>query len=145
MYKEPDLKDKFLCAIFYVCPFLAVGSLLFYLVSFTPLLYFMLSNAKKWNIKDFVKYHCLQAALLNMIIFFLPDLFNLLASFLLMVLDYLVIFENSVNLLTQLKEIIISLYYVLIRVLAVYAMVWTLRGKYTYIPPISQAVNQLLR
>ena len=159
MYNIPDMKEKFLCALLYSCPFLARGSLAYLLISFAPVIYIVYCNYKKIYIKDFVKYHCFQALILNMIIFFLPDLFNLLISFFANLLQIVLLTISSANLpeeiaigandfvktIDQMKNFILQIYQTLILVLTLYAIVWTARGKYTYIPPVSQAVNQLLR
>ena len=159
MYNIPDQKEKFLCAALYLCPLLASGSLIFLVVSFAPILYFLYTNAKKITMKDFVKYHCFQAVLLNMILFFLPGLFGLLISTLANLFEILMlslsslglpesIAANGNNLIASIAKFYgyaVAIYSILIKVLALYAVVWTFRGKYTYIPPISQAVNQILR
>ena len=162
MYNIPDTKEKILCATLYVCPFLAQSSLLFMLISFSPIIYFIYARSRNINMKDFIKYHCFQAVLLNMILFFLPDLFALLVSFLANIFEIIIVSISSLNLgefvhglivsmrsfianIGQITMLILTIYAVLTKVLALYAIVWTFRGKYTYIPPISQAVNQLLR
>ena len=159
MYNIPDMKEKLLCAMLYICPFLARGSLAYLLISFAPVIYIVFCNYRKVYLKDFVKYHCFQALILNMIVFFLPDLFNLLINFLQNLLNVFFVALSSANLpeeislsinnffstVEQMKVFILGIYQTLILVLSLYAMVWTARGKFTYIPPVSQAVNQLLR
>ena len=162
MYNIPDTKEKILCSVLYICPLLPQSSLIFLLISFSPIVYFIYARSRNLHLKDFIKYHCFQAVLLNMVIFFLPDLFHLLVSFLANIFELIVISLNSLplpefvknliassgNLIDALQEftlVLLGFYSVLIKVLAIYAAVWTFRGKYTYVPPISQAVNQLLR
>jgi hypothetical protein len=155
MYNIPDTKDKVLCSLLYAGIFIPF-------ITLAPIAWILIANLRKIYLKEFVKYHCFQAVLFNMIIFFLPGLFDLLISFIGNILELFVVSANSMNLpeqiqsifvssenlvqmLTQFKTLVLGLYSVLIRVLTLYAVAWTLRGKYTYIPPISQAVNQLLR
>jgi len=105
----------------------------------------LISNIKNLPMKDFVRYHCYQAILFNMIAGFLPQLLGLVVSFIANLLSLLVIFQNSANLLVQATGTIIAVYWLLVKGAAIYAIVWTLRGRFTYLPPISQAVNLLLR
>lgn len=138
MANTASTKDKVLCAALYTGLFINF-------MTIVPLAWIIISNIRKIYLKDFVKYHCYQAVLFNMIIFFLPNLFTLLIGFLGNLLSLLVIFDNSVSVINVLAEWILKVYYILIKVIAIYGIVWTLRGRYTYIPPISQAVNHLLR
>ena len=133
-----DTKDKILCAILYAGIFVN-------LITWVPVIWIIVANIRGIHLKDFIKYHCYQAVLFNMIVFFLPGLFDLLLSFVSNILDLFVIFANSVELLKNLNTFTLQIYSILVRVLSVYAIVWTARGKYTYIPPISQAINLLLR
>ena len=88
-----------------------------------------------------------------MLIFFLPNAFDLLLSFTVNLLDILFaiipltkLFSDgsSLNLL-GIKSFILENYFIFIRILSFYAIIWTLRGKYTNIPPLSQAINHFLR
>lgn len=138
MYRNPDIKDKFICAAFYASIFVPI-------LSWAPIIWIIYSNIKKVYLKDFIKYHCYQAFLFSMIGFFLPSLFDLVISLVLNLLDLFSVFANSILLLGEFKAWILKIYFVLLRVAALYAIVWTARGKFTYLPPISQAVNLLLR
>jgi len=138
MKNTPTAKDKIMCSILYTSYFIP-------LISFVPIVWIIIANIKKIYLKDFIKYHCYQAVLLNMIIFFLPSLFSLIINFLSNALGLFSIFENSVALLGFLGKNFLEFYTYFIQLLALYAVLWTLRGKYTYIPQISQAVNYLLR
>jgi hypothetical protein len=138
MVNIPTTKDKILCSVLYSSYFIP-------LMTFVPIIWIIVSNIRKIYQKDFVKYHCYQAVLLNMIIFFLPSFFSLLISFLSNFLGIFTIFENSISLLGYLSQTLLQAYNLLAQVLTIYAIIWTLRGKYTYIPKISQAINYLLR
>jgi hypothetical protein len=138
MKNIPTAKDKIICSILYTSYFIP-------LISFVPIAWIIIANIKKIYLKDFIKYHCYQAVLLNMIIVFLPSLFSLIVNFVSNALGLFSIFENSVALLEFLGKNFLEFYSYFIQLLALYAVLWTLRGKYTYIPQISQAVNYLLR
>ncbi len=137
-YSLPNTKDKIICAALYT-------GLFFPLMTWVPIAWIVVSNIKKSYLKDFVKYHCYQAILFNMIALFLPQLFSLLINFLSTLLSLLVIFDNSILLLKSFTAWFIEIYFIFIKVVAVYAIIWTARGRFTYMPPISQAVNLLLR
>jgi hypothetical protein len=138
MRNIPTLGDKLICASLYTGLFIPV-------LSWVPILWIIIANLRKSYMKDFNKYHCYQAVLFNMIAFALPKIFELLVEFLANLLSITVIFENTASILVGSANWIIPYYYVLIKIIAIYAIIWTIRGRYTEIPFISQAVNQLLR
>lgn len=155
MYNNPDTKDKVLCAVLYTGIFLPY-------ITLAPIIWIVFANIKKIHLKEFVKYHCFQAVLFNMIIFFLPGFFDLVISFLGNLFGIVIVAANSINFpepinslilstegfstaLLQFKNFVLGIYMIFAHVLTFYAVIWTARGKYTYIPPISQAVNQILR
>ncbi len=133
-----EFKDKFLCAICYLGSFIP-------LLAWFPLIWLVINNVRKVYVKEFVRYHCYQSILFNMIILFLPSLFRLLTDFLINLLDLMVIFANTIVLIKALQGFVLKIYFFAIPILSLYAVIWTFRGKYTYLPPISQAVNSLLR
>lgn len=146
MYKVPTLQDKILCAILYAGLFVP-------LITYLPIIWIIVARLKKIYLKEFVLYHCYQALLFNMLIFFLPNAFDLLLSFTVNLLDILFaiipltkLFSDgsSLNLL-GIKSFILENYFIFIRILSFYAIIWTLRGKYTNIPPLSKAINHFLR
>ncbi len=134
----PSIRERIISAVFYTAFF-------FLPMALGPLICLLIVNLRRIYIKDFFKYHCYQAMLFNMIIFLLPQIFSLLVEFLITILNLLVIFANSAGLLADFKNFILQTYEILIAVVVIYAIVWTARGKFTYLPPISQAVNLLLR
>jgi hypothetical protein len=138
MRNIPTLGDKLICASLYTGLFIPV-------LSWVPILWIIIANLRKSYMKDFNKYHCYQAVLFNMIAFALPKIFELLVEFLANLLSITVIFENTASILIGSANWIIPYYYVLIKIIAIYAIIWTIRGRYTEISFISQAVNQLLR
>jgi len=138
MGSAPDLKDKLICAALYSGIFIPV-------MSWVPILWIIFVNVRKSYMKDFVKYHCYQAILFNMIAFALPQILKLLADFIANILSITVIFENSAPILVGMVTWFIGIYFIFIKVVALYAIIWTARGRFTYMPPISQAVNLLLR
>jgi hypothetical protein len=138
MKNIPQIQDKVGCSILYLGYF-------FSLATFVPIIWLIIANLRKIYLKDFVKYHCYQAILFNMIIFFFPDFFRLIVSFLSNLLGIFSIFDNSISLLEYLSKSFLVIYLYFVQILSLYAIIWTLRGKYTYIPKISQAVNYLLR
>lgn len=137
----PTVTEKLICAFFYAAIFLTFIPF----ITWLPLVWILIINIRRLPAKDFVKYHCYQALLFNMIALFLPQLLVLLISFLSNLLSIFAVFDGTITLLNSLTVWILSVYYIVIKIAAVYAAIWTLRGKFTYLPPISQAVNMLLR
>lgn len=138
MSRNPEMKDRIICAWLYTGVFCSA-------LCWVPIIWVLFYNIKKIPMRDFVKYHCYQSILFNMICFALPDMLKLITEFIANLLSITVIFENSASLLVSLVNWIIGVYHIIIKVIAVYGFVWTLRGRFTYLPPISQAVNLLLR
>ncbi len=143
LYSLPSVRDKLICAALYSSIFLPMDVGL--VVNFLPIVIIIYANIKKIYLKDFIKYHCYQAILFNMLVNFLPQLLSLLINFLTTLLSLFVIFNNSIVLIQSFTSWFINIYFIFIKVVAVYAIIWTTRGRYTYMPPLSQAVNLLLR
>jgi len=117
-----------------------------------PIIWLIVAHFRKDTLKDYVRYHCYQAILFNMITSFLPHLVALLVNFisnlisiLADIISILGFLENTAKLLVSFTEWFVGIYFILLQILIIYAVLWTLRSKFTYIPPISQAVNLLLR
>jgi hypothetical protein len=135
---QASLKDRIICAFLYSGVFLSF-------VNWIPLVWIIVAAIRKQYLPDFVKYHCYQAILFNMILGFLPELIKLLVSFTGNFLNLFGIFTKIIQYLNSFTNWFLGVYFIFIQILAVYAIVWTLRGRYTYVPPISQAINLLLR
>ncbi|MDA1020459.1 MAG: hypothetical protein O2962_02800 [Cyanobacteria bacterium] len=135
---QPKMRDKLICASFYTALFIP-------LISWVPIIWLVIVNVQKKHMRDFIKYHCYQAILFNMLMAFLPQLLTALINFTCTLLSMMVIFANSVTMLQSFNNWLINIYSMLIPFIALYAVIWTLRGKYTYMPPISQAINMMLR
>ncbi|MDA0772285.1 MAG: hypothetical protein O3C63_05020 [Cyanobacteria bacterium] len=135
---QPKMRDKLICASFYTAHFIP-------LISWVPIIWLVIVNVQKKHMRDFIKYHCYQAILFNMLMAFLPQLLTALINFTCTLLSMMVIFANSVTMLQSFNNWLINIYSMLIPFIALYAVIWTLRGKYTYMPPISQAINMMLR
>lgn len=135
---QVKLIDKIICASFYAAIFID-------LLTWVPLVWIIIASLRKQYLPDFIKYHCYQAILFNMITSFFPQLLRLLIKFITSLLDLFSIFANTISLLNTFTNWFVGVYFVFIQLVAVYAIIWTLRGRYTYVPPLSQAVNLLLR
>lgn len=134
----PDTKEKIFMGALYLGIFIP-------LLAWVPIIVLIVVNIRQISIKDFIRYHCYQALMFNMLVFFLPGLLTVLANFIGTFLSLFLIFDNSIALMNSLTGLLVNAYYILMQIAAVYALIWTLRGKYTYMPPISQAVNMMLR
>lgn len=134
----PTMRDKLICASFYTALFIP-------LISWVPIIWVVIANIQKKHMPDFIKYHCYQAILVNMLAYFLPQLLTLLIQFTSNLLSLMVIFDNSILLMNSFNAWFVSVYFIFIKLVAIYGILWTVRGKYTYMPPISQAINMMLR
>jgi hypothetical protein len=139
MYNNKPLTERILCSIGYL-------SFLVPLTGFIPLVWIILGNLRKVHMSEFAKYHCYQAVMFSMIIYFFPRLISLLLKILNSLLAVFGdIFIGTIGLLNTLSVIFFQAYFYAAAIVTVYAVVWTIRSKYTYMPPISQAVNSILR
>lgn len=134
----PNMKERLACSALYLGSFIP-------LIGWVPLVWIIVINVRKMHVKDFVKYHCYQSLLFNMVALFLPQLIGVLIEILSSFLDLFGFFGNTVALLNSGFSFIVPFYYLFIQIVSIYALIWTIRGKYTYLPPISQAINNLLR
>ncbi len=147
-YNIPSPKEKLFAASFYL-------GIFFSLLSWYPFIVILVINIRRIYVKDFLRYHAYQAMLLNMILTLVPNLIGLVISLL---SDILSLFGIHLSqLLSQLctwqitianQTIMFNLLYVyniFCLALGVYMIVWTARGRFTYLPPVSQAINYLLR
>lgn len=137
-FNAPNFKDKIFCSLMYLGTFIP-------LFIYYPFIWLIVANLKKIPNKDFVKYHLYQSILFNMIALFLPEIFAKLIDTLIIILSFIPVFENTIFLLEQTKLFSLNAYFILVKLLGLYAIIWTFRGKFTYLPPLSQAVNLLLR
>jgi hypothetical protein len=138
MRSYATISEKIFCACFYTAYFFSI-------MTWVPIIWLIVVNIKKINLKDFIRYHAYQALLLNMIIFFLPQLLTAVTNLLLNLISFLPYTNNLILLLNQATSYVLIAYQYILQALLIYAIIWTLRGKFTYIPPISQAVNMFLR
>lgn len=140
---QPKIRDRLICATLYSG--ILIGGDFYDVVTWVPVVWIVVAAIRKSYLPDFIKYHCYQAILFNMIATFLPRLLKLLTSFIANILDLFPVLHQVANLLNTYTDHFIWAYFIFIKLVAAYAVIWTLRGRYTYIPPISQAVNLILR
>lgn len=134
----PSKREKIFCAVFYLSVFMPI-------LFFFPVIYLVVLNVRKMYMSDFLKYHLYQSILFSMVIFFLPDLVFAIFRFLSTFLSLFAVFDNSIALMGGVITWIAKIYAIAIQVLSLYAFIWTLRGKFTYIPAISRAIDSMLR
>ncbi len=135
---QPKFRDRLICAVLYAGVFIE-------LITWIPIVWIIVATVKKSYLPDFIKYHCYQTILFNMIAAFLPRLLKLLTSFLANIFDLIPAMHHIAVLINSFTDQFIGIYHIFIYCVAIYGIIWTLRGRYTYIPPISQAVNLILR
>lgn len=140
---QPKIKDKLICSTLYSG--ILFGGSFFEIMTWVPIIWIVVASIRKSYLPDFIKYHCYQALLFNMIATFLPQLLKLLTSFIANIIDFIPAMHQLAVSINSLTNQFIWVYFIFIKLVAAYAVVWTLRGRYTYIPPISQAVNLVLR
>ena len=105
----------------------------------------VLDNLGRIRLTTFLKYHCYQALILNIVFYFLPGFISTAMKFLAGLLDLTVVFAKTGPILLQFSSFVTGSFGILILAVTIYGMLWTFMGKYTHIPVISQGVNMFLR
>ena len=123
-----------------------IGAVLTYLtLGIWGLIWLLTSSRSYFDQKDFVRFHCYQSIFVGLLFMFIPQSFHVLFSLIIQILKLIpgisvVIYGiHTINLIVQ-----AILLYGLIA-LIVYCAIFSLLGKYTNIPYVSQIVNRMLR
>lgn len=128
-----DIKEKFGAALAYLT--LGIWGLIWLLISRTPA-YFQ---------KDFIRFHCLQSIMIGIFYMFLPQgisIFFTLISQILSIIPGIMIVTDAIHFVhTVLQQIVHYGGLVLI----LYCVIFSLYGRYTNIPWVSQMVNKMMR
>lgn len=129
----PDIKEK-------------IGGGVAYLTfGIWGLIWLLLSRRTYFEQKDFVRFHCFQSIFIGILYMFIPQglaiLFSLITQF--------TGFIPGVSLITSTLHVLHGILQSIIHygglVLIIYCVIFSLYGKYTNIPWISQMINRMLR
>lgn len=129
----PDTKEKLGSALAYLT--LGMWGLVWLLISRTP----------AYAQKDFVRFHCFQSIFIGILYMFVPSGVAILFSLLTQVFSLIPGTSFINQILHVLHGSLQSLITFFGLMLIVYCIVFSLFGKFTNIPYISQAINRMLR
>ena len=129
----PDTKEKIGAGISY----LSLG--------IWGLVWLILSRKNYYEQKDYVRFHCYQSIFIGILYMFIPQGLAILFSLLIQIIGLV----PGINFVSKSFHVIhgilqTALHYGLLA-LVLYCVVFSLYGKYTNIPWISQMVNRMLR
>lgn len=134
-------KDKIICSLFYV--FLAAGQ--GFLAFLAPLGYLAFLHFTKRHTSSFTRYHCYQVIVLHMALVLIPQIAMGLLDFITNLLSLIPLLEATTKILGSVVVIALQAFYYFGIVMSVYGCIWTFLGRYTRIPFISEAIEQILR
>ena len=129
----PDVKEKIGAAIAYLT--LGVWGLVWLLIS----------RKHYFDQKDFVRFHCYQSLFLGMLYLFIPQGIAILFSLITQIFGLLPLLSALVEGLHIIHGMSQSVIHYGGLLLIIYCVIFSLFGKYTNIPWISQIINRMLR
>lgn len=129
----PNIKEKINCAAAYLT------------FGIWGLIWLLISRKNAYEQKDFVLFHCYQSLFIGMLFAFLPQGLAILFS---LIIQIIAIIPSSTFITDQL-HVIHGLVQTFVRYgglgLIIYCVVYSMFGKYTNLPWVSQVINRMLR
>lgn len=129
----PEIKEK-------------IGAMVAYLtLGIWGLIWLILSRRTYYDQKDFVRFHCFQSIFIGILYMFIPQGIAILFSLITQILALIPGTDFIVNGFHVIHGILQSIIHYGGLVLILYCVVFSLYGKFTNIPWISQLINRMLR
>lgn len=129
----PDIKEKISSAVAYLT--LGVWGFIWLLIS----------RKNYFDQKDFVRFHCLQSIFIGILYMFFPQGIDILFSLLIQIIGFMPGTSILTDFFGQLHGLLQSLVHYGSLILIMYCVIFTLLGRYTNIPYVSQIINRMLR
>lgn len=129
----PDIKER-------------IGAMVAYLtLGIWGLIWLILSRRTYYDQKDFVRFHCFQSIFIGILYMFIPQGIAILFSLITQILALIPGTDFFVNSFHVVHGILQSTIHYGGLILIIYCVVFSLYGKFTNIPWISQLINRMLR
>ena len=129
----PDIKDKIGAAVAYLT------------LGIWGLIWLLISSRNYFDQKDFIRFHCYQSIFVGLLYMFIPQGFAILFSLITQILGLIPFLAPIVEGLHVAHGFLQTGFHYGLLALVVYCVIFSLFGKYTNIPYISQIANRMLR
>ena len=129
----PDIKEKIGAAITYLT------------LGIWGLIWLLISNRNYFDQKDFIRFHCYQSIFVGLIYMFIPQGFAILFSLIVQIIGLIPGTLFVTDGIHVVHGILQSVFHYGLLALIIYCVIFSLLGKYTNIPYVSQLVNRMLR
>ena len=129
----PDIKEKISAAATYLT------------LGIWGLIWLLISKRSYFDQKDFVRFHCYQSIFVGLLYMFIPQGFAILFSLITQILGLIPFLSPVTDGLHVAHGIIQTAFHYGLLALIIYCVIFSLFGKYTNIPYISQIINRMLR
>jgi uncharacterized membrane protein len=129
----PDIKEKIGAGIAYLT------------LGIWGLIWLLISRRNYFDQKDFIRFHCYQSILLGLLYMFIPQGISILFSLIIQIIGLVPGTLFITNPIHVMHGLIQGLIHYGGLVLIIYCVIFSLFGRYTNIPFISQIINRMLR
>lgn len=129
----PNIKDKIGASVSYLT------------LGIWGLIWLLISSRSYFDQKDFIRFHCYQSIFVGLLYMFIPQGFAILFSLIIQILGLIPFLAPVTNGLHVAHGILQQGFHYGLLALIVYCVIFSLFGKYTNIPYISQIANRMLR
>ena len=129
----PDIKEKIGAAVAYLT------------LGIWGLVWLLISSKNYFDQKDFVRFHCYQSIFVGLLYMFIPQGFAILFSLIIQIIGLIPIASPIADGLHVAHGILQQIFHYGLLALIIYCVIFSLFGKYTNIPYVSQIINRMLR
>ncbi len=129
----PNIKDKIGAAVTYLT------------LGIWGLIWLLISSRNYFDQKDFIRFHCYQSIFVGLLYMSIPQGFAILFSLIIQIIGLIPIVSPLTNGLHVAHGVLQTAFHYGLLALVIYCVVFSLFGKYTNIPYISQIANRMLR
>ncbi len=133
MTQIPNIKDKIGAAVSYLT------------LGIWGLIWLLISSRSYFDQKDFIRFHCYQSIFVGLLYMFIPQGFAILFSLIIQILGLIPFLASVTKGLHVAHGILQQGFHYGLLALIVYCVIFSLLGKYTNIPYVSQIANRMLR
>ncbi len=129
----PDIKEKIGAAVAYLT------------LGIWGLIWLLISSRNYFDQKDFVRFHCYQSIFVGLLFMFIPQGLAILSSLTIQIIGLIPGTSFVTNGIHVVHGVLQSIFHYGLLALIIYCVIFSLLGKYTAIPYVSQIINRMLR
>ena len=129
----PNVKDKIGAAVTYLT------------LGIWGLIWLLISSRNYFDQKDFIRFHCYQSIFVGLLFMFIPQGFSILFSLIIQIIGLIPGTLPVIEPIHVFHGILQTAFHYGLLGLIIYCVIFSLFGKYTNIPYVSQIANRMLR